>query len=149
MATRYHLPPGTFCIVSVIAGQAGQQRWQGSRVQTPLPSFFLLSSWSSCTPRTQCDPSLALHVGSYGLMDKALVFGTKDFTFESCQDQVFLSAIRCPCIPWSHDAAALPRPRSACLASPGLTLLLTFCTAMESTPGQDQTGDLQRVRLTS
>ena len=38
---------------------------------------------------------------------------------------------------------------SLCLASPGLTLLLTFCTAMESTPGQDRTGELQRVRLTS
>ena len=36
------------------------------------------------------------------------------------------------------------------LASPGLTLLLTFClTAMGSTPGQDRTGDLQRVRLMS
>ena len=128
MATRCHLPPGTFCIVSVIAGQAGQQRWQGSRVQTPLPSFFLLSSWSSCTPCTQCDPSLALHAGSCGLMDKALAFGTKDCRFESCQDQVFLSAIRCPCIPWCCCSV---RPRSACLASPGLTLLLTFCTAME------------------
>ena len=40
MATRCHLPPGTFCIVSVIAGQAGQQRWQGSRVQTPSRHFF-------------------------------------------------------------------------------------------------------------
>ena len=39
---------------------------------------------------------------------------------------------------------------SLCLPSLawGLTLLLTF-SAMESTPGQDRTGDLQRVRLTS
>ena len=35
------------------------------------------------------------------------------------------------------------------LAAWGLTLLLTFCTAMESTPGQDRNWRLQRVGLTS
>ena len=148
MATRCHLPPGTFCFVSVIAGQAGQRRWQGLRVQTPPPLIFSSFVLIFLHARTHCDPSLALHAGSCGLMDKALVFGAKDCRLESCQDQVFLSAIRCPA---SLDPMMLLLcEASLCLPSLAWPHLAShFLHCKESTPGQDRTGDLQRVRLMS
>ena len=96
----------------------------------------------------QCDPSLALHAGSCGLMDKALVFGAKDCRLEACQEQVFLSAIRCPA---SLDPMMLLLcEASLCLPSLAWPHLAShFLHCKESTPGQDQTGDLQRARLMS
>ena len=141
-------------------GKQANSVGKGRGFKPPSRHFFFFRLDLPARPALSVILPWLFHTESCGLMDKALVFRTKDWGFESCQDQVFLSAVRCPCIPWSHDAAALRRPRSACLASPGLTLLLTFCTAwphlashylhcMESTPGQARTGDLQCVRLTS
>ena len=63
MATRCHLPLGTFCIVSVIAGQAGQQRWQGSRVQTPSRHFFFFRLDLPARPALSVILPWLLHAG--------------------------------------------------------------------------------------
>ena len=89
-----------------------------------------------------------LHAGPCGLVDKALVVSEPKIAGSSpARIKFFL-------VPYAAPASLDPMmlllcKASLCLASPGLTLLLTFCTAMESTPGQDRTGNLQRVRLTS
>ena len=71
----------------------------------------------------ESDPLWLYLQGSCGLMDKALVFGTKDCRFESCQDQVLLCSIHwhvlipwCFCSPRPHPAPA--RPASPSLAWP-------------------------------
>ena len=70
-------------------------------------------------------------------MDKALVFGTRDCRFESCQDQVFL-------VPYAGPASLDPMMLLLCEASLclpslawGLTLLLTFCNGKYTWPGSN------------
>ena len=82
-------------------------------------------------------------------MDKALVFGTKDCRFEACQDQVFL-------VPYAAPASLDPMMLLLCEASlclpslawPHLASHFLHCNG-KSTPGQDRTGDPQRVGLMS
>ena len=110
MATRCHPPPGTFCIVSVIAGQ---QRWQGSRVQTPSRHFFFFRLDLPARPALSVILPWLLHAGPCGLVDKALVSEPKIAGSSPARIKFFL-------VPYAAPASLDPmmlllsaRPRSA------------------------------------
>ena len=124
--------------------------------------------------RQACPQASPLGHWPCGLMDKALVFGTKDCRFESCQGHFpqpswASSGSRTDIDPrWQRmDTLGFEprafRMRSGCDTTTPCALERRSMLAAHSrwpldngvarqdchTPGQDRTGDLQRVRLTS
>ena len=98
--------------------------------------------------------AMHVHVWPCGLMDKALVFGTKDCRFESCQGHMFKTLVGSFGLVL-RSTRLLPMPvqnqmrRNYAWRPTPPHCLLDGTLPMRNTPGQDRTGNLQRVRLTS